>query len=42
MVFTTRITVSSMYRTSNGVIGPIIGFYFTVVVVVISFSIIVS
>ena len=41
MMFTTTISVISMYRTSSVVIVPIIWLYITVVVVVISFSIIV-
>lgn len=41
MMFTTTISVSSMYKTSRIVIVPIIWLYMTVVVVVISFSIIV-
>jgi len=42
MIFTTTIRVSSMYSTSSIVIIPIVWLYITVVVVVISFSIIVS
>lgn len=41
-MFTTTISVSSMYRTSSVVIVPIIWLYITVVMVVISFSIIES
>lgn len=41
MMFTTTISVISMYRTSRVVIVPIIWLYITVVAVVISFSIIV-
>lgn len=41
IMFTTTISVSSMYSTSSVVIVPIIWLYMTVVVVVISFSIIV-
>ena len=42
MVFTTRISVSSMYRTSSVVTVSIVWLYFTVVVVMIPLSIIVS
>lgn len=41
-MFTTTISVSSIYNTSSVVIVPIIWLYITVVVVVISFSIMVS
>jgi NADH:ubiquinone oxidoreductase subunit 6 (subunit J) len=41
MMFTTTISVISMYSTSRVVMVPIIWLYITVVVVVISFSIIV-
>lgn len=41
MMFTTTISVSSMYSTNNVVMVPIIWLYITVVVVRISFSIIV-
>jgi hypothetical protein len=42
MMFTTTISVSNVYSTSIVVIVPIIWLYMTVVVVVVSFSIIVS
>ena len=42
MMFTTTISVISMYSTSTVVIVPIIWLYITAVVVVISFSIIVQ
>ena len=42
MTFTTTITVSNICNTSGVFIVPIIWLYMTVVVVVISFSIIVS
>ena len=42
IMFTTTINVSNMYSTNTVVIVPIIWLYTTVVVVVISFSIIVS
>ena len=42
IIFTTTISVNSMYNTSSVVMVPIIWLYITVVVVVISFSIIVS
>ena len=41
MIFTTTISVSSIYSTSIVVMIPIIWLYITVVVVVISFSIMV-
>ena len=41
MMFTTTISVSSMYNTSSVVMVPIIWLYIAVVVVRISFSIIV-
>jgi len=42
MMFTTTISVISIYRTSSVVMVPIIWLYITVVVVMISFSIMVS
>jgi len=42
IIFTTTISVNNMYSTNIVVIVPIIWLYMTVVVVVISFSIIVS
>jgi hypothetical protein len=42
MMFTTTISVISMYSTNKVVMLPIIWLYITVVVVVISFSITVS
>jgi len=42
MIFTTTIKVSNMYSTNIVVIIPIIWLYITVVLVVISFSIMVS
>jgi hypothetical protein len=41
MIFTTTISVNSIYSTSNVVVVPIIWLYMKVVVVIISFSIIV-
>jgi len=42
MMFTTTISVGNIYSTSSVVIVPVIWLYILVVVVVISFSIIVS
>jgi hypothetical protein len=42
MMFTTTIRVSSIYSTNSVVMVPIIWLYITVVVIVVSFSIIVS
>jgi hypothetical protein len=42
MIFTTTISVSNIYSTSSSVMVSIIWLYISVVVVVISFSIIVS
>jgi len=42
MIFTTTFNVNNIYNTSSVVIVPIIWLYITVVVVVISFSVIVS
>ena len=42
ITFTTKISVNNIYSTSSVVIVPIIWLYITVVVVVISFSLIVS
>jgi hypothetical protein len=42
MIFTTTIRVNNIYSTSRVVIVPIIWLYITVVVVIISFSIILS
>jgi hypothetical protein len=42
MIFTTTISVNSIYSTSRVVMVPIIWLYITVVVVIISFSIILS
>ena len=42
IIFTTTISVNNIYNTSSVVIVPIIWLYITVVVVVISFSVIVS
>jgi hypothetical protein len=41
MMFTTTISATSVYRTSIGVIAPIVWLHITVVVVMILFSIIV-
>ncbi|WP_214293230.1 hypothetical protein, partial [Escherichia coli] len=42
MMFTTTISVSSMYRISKVVIIPVVWLYIVIVVVRISFSVIVS